>query len=356
MEEKEHIDDKLAFEIRCAMAKEHLQVDACEAFGQLKAKNHDDVSADDAPQKTTRRTYALTFATLAAACAALLFCLIYINKVNGEDNTIGQSIYHAQGTSSEQIQITIDGREIALDKKEAEANNIKLGEDNVIDFSSSSILDEAEIVQSTTLSVPQGKVATIVLPDGTKAWLSPGSRIIFPLSFPSNMPREVKLTGEAYFSVTHDKAHPFIVDCDKFKTKVLGTEFNVRNYAGETPVVTLVEGSVSVSNGNADVTLKPEQCVEVADNESLVAKDADIDVMTSWKNGEFYFDGQTLRQIALEIGRWYNLDVIVVSDAHTDDSIHFNGERAWTVQETIKHLQRISNAQLEIRDNALILK
>ena len=356
MEEKEHIDDKLAFEIRCAMAKEHLQMDASEAFGQLKAKSRDGVSADDAPRKTFRRTYALTFATLAAACAALIFCLIYINKVEDAADTIGQPIYHAQGTSTEQIQIMIDGKEIALGQEEAEASNIKLGDDDVIDFSATSILDEAEITQSTTLSVPQGKVATVVLPDGTKAWLSPGSRIVFPLAFPSNTPREVKLTGEAYFSVTHDKAHPFIVDCDKFKTKVLGTEFNVRNYAGETPVVTLVEGSVNVSSGTKDVTLKPEQCVEIATNESLVAKEADIDVMTSWKNGEFYFDGQTLRQIALEIGRWYNLDVIVVSDAHTDDSIHFNGERAWSVEETIKHLQRISNAQLEIRDNALILR
>lgn len=356
MEEKEHKDDKLAFEIRCAMAKEHLQVDANEAFGQLKAKSCDGVSADDAPSRSRRRTYAFTFATLAAACAALLFCFIYINKVDDKADTIGQSIYHAQGAGAEQIQIMIGDKEIALGQKDAEASNIRLGEDDIIDFSATSILDDAEITQSTTLCVPQGKVATVVLPDGTKAWLSPGSRIVFPLTFPSNMPREVKLTGEAYFSVTHDKAHPFIVDCDKFKTKVLGTEFNVRNYVGETPVVTLVEGSVNVSNGTKDVTLKPEQCVEIADNETLVTKYADVDVMTSWKNGEFYFDGQTLRQIALEIGRWYNLDVIVVSDAHANDSIHFNGERAWTVEETIKHLQRISNAQLEIRDNALILK
>lgn len=356
MQKEEYIDDKLAFDIRCALAKEHIETDADKAFERMKASHDADTDDNTPEQRTQRRSFILPVLSLAAACAAILFCLIYINKVDGKSDTLGQSIYLAQDNDAQHIQITIDGKEIELGEKEAEENNIRLLNDDVIDFSASNILEGAEITQSTTISVPHGKVATLLLPDGTKAWLSPGSRIVFPLAFPSNAPREVRLTGEAYFSVTHDEAHPFIVNCEKFTTRVLGTEFNVRNYSGETPVVTLVEGSVNVSNGSKNITLKPEQCVETEGNESFKAKNTDIDVMTSWKNGEFYFDGQTLRQIALEIGRWYNLDVVVISDLHVNDSMHFNGERAWSVYETIKHLQEISKAQLEIHDNKILLK
>lgn len=350
MKKEEQIDDKLAFEIRCALAKDHLNIDPDEAFQQFKAKQAGDASPGN------KRTLIFTLSAIAAACIGILLYFTPFINIEKQQNYNGQEIYHAQEITSEQIKITIDGQEISLDEQGRKDINVKVNDDNVIDFSSPSLLDDAEIVQSTVISVPQGRLATIMLPDGSKVWLSPGSRIVFPLAFPSNAAREVKLTGEAYFSVTHDVAHPFIVNCNDFKTKVLGTEFNVRNYSGEMPVVTLVEGSVSVSQGTENLTLKPEQAVEVARNARLVAKAADVDVATSWKNGEFYFDGQTLRQIALEIGRWYNMDVVVVSDIHVNDSLHFNGDRSWSPRETIDHLQAISKAKLEIRENTLLLK
>lgn len=356
MQNEDYTDPKLEFEMRCAFAKEHIDVDANEALGQLKSKNADDSDNEPILRHGERRTTMLTFMSLAAACVAILFCFVYINKVKVDDHPEGLSIYHAQVAIPEKIQITVGDKEISLDGDEAKDNNIVVTDDDVIEFSTPSILDEAAITQTNTLRVPHGKVATVLLPDGTKVWLSPGSRLIFPSLFPTDSPREVKLIGEAYFCVTHDESHPFIVNCDRFTTKVLGTEFNVRNYDNETPVVTLVEGSVNVSHGTENLTLKPEQCVSVDKDARLVAKTADLDVITSWKNGEFYFDGQTLRQIVTEIGRWYNMDVVVLSDAHVDDSIHFNGERAWSLSETVQHLQRISKVRLEVRDNTLLLK
>lgn len=35
-----------------------------------------------------------------------------------------------------------------------------------------------------------------------------------------------------------------------------------------------------------------------------------MDHALGWLSGEFYFDGQSLRDIMTEIGRWYNLNVV----------------------------------------------
>ena len=53
------------------------------------------------------------------------------------------------------------------------------------------------------------------------------------------------LSGEAYFKVSYDNSHPFIVETDLGNIKVYGTEFNVRRYTDEQTVrTTLVNGSV----------------------------------------------------------------------------------------------------------------
>ena len=70
--------------------------------------------------------------------------------------------------------------------------------------------------------------------------------------YPSSYDAEewkVTLVGEAYFSVKHDPAHPFIVSVshDRLRVKVLGTEFNIRAYEKENVVqTTLVSGSVNI--------------------------------------------------------------------------------------------------------------
>ena len=49
--------------------------------------------------------------------------------------------------------------------------------------------------------------------------------------------RQIDLSGEAYFEVSHDKHAPFIVNSKQIKTCVLGTKFNVRARQDENRVV-----------------------------------------------------------------------------------------------------------------------
>ena len=75
----------------------------------------------------------------------------------------------------------------------------------------------------------------------------------------------------------------------------------------------------------------------------------------SWKHGAFYFEGQTLREILTEIGRWYNLNVIFTTNQHLDDSLHYNADRSWKIQQVVSQLNNICETHIKIKNNNLIV-
>ena len=206
--------------------------------------------------------------------------------------------------------------------------------------------------ETYTLHVAKGKTAQLILPDGTHVWLSVDSEIAFNSHFGEGAPRRVTLRGEAFFDVHHDTASPFTVDAGDCHATVYGTRFNVRNIEGDAPQVTLVSGKVGVSYHSKTVMLSPGHQA-VLDNGDLMTQEADMDVALSWKDGHFYFDGQTLQEIVDEIGRWYGMPVSYMSDADINTRLHFNAERSWPVTRVIDELNKISHTKVEIRDNRL---
>lgn len=110
-----------------------------------------------------------------------------------------------------------------------------------------------------TLTTYRGETQAVVLPDGSKVWLNALSSLKYPASFASSKDRRVELTGEGYFEIEKDGAHPFIVSTDKQEVEVLGTHFNINSYTDEMATkTTLLEGSVKVSirNGNGNKILE----------------------------------------------------------------------------------------------------
>ena len=121
----------------------------------------------------------------------------------------------------------------------------------------SSVVEE----RYNTLRVPRGGEYSITLSDGTIVYLNAESELRYPVKFVGE-DRRVYLSGEAYFDVVHDKAHPFVVDVKNSTVRVLGTSFDVRAYADEDEVLTtLVQGSVRFSAGKESVILEPGEQV-----------------------------------------------------------------------------------------------
>lgn len=161
-----------------------------------------------------------------------------------------------------------------------------------------------------TLSTAKGETYRVCLPDGSKVWLNAASSLTYAFSLNERGERWVKLNGEAYFEIARDKAHPFVVITDRQKVEVLGTHFNVNSYQDE-PVTetTLLKGSVRVSVAGIEKVLRPGQGAKLG-AKGLVVAEANVALMTAWKDGQMAFKKTDIQSVLRQISRWYNVEVV----------------------------------------------
>ncbi len=170
--------------------------------------------------------------------------------------------------------------------------------------------DPADMTEQVSLRVPRGGEFKITLEDSTEVWLNADSRLVFPATFDAGE-RRVRVTGEAYFAVSHDDNRPFYVETGPLSIRVCGTEFNVRNYDDESAsYITLSTGSILLGcNGKPSTHLSPGHRTTY-DKDTGLMTDAAVDptVITSWRNGKFVFEEQPLKNIMRDLSRWYDFD------------------------------------------------
>ena len=164
---------------------------------------------------------------------------------------------------------------------------------------------------------PQGARTHFELPDGTQGWLNSGSSIQYTSHFEKN--RNVRLSGEAWFEVTTDKKHPFVVSTPALNVQVLGTKFNVVAFADENVTeVVLQEGKVQVE-GNVktfSAELKPnERFIYDGQKKTSTIHNVHAAQFSAWKDGLLVFRNEPLSEVLKRIGRWYNVE-IVMTDPH----------------------------------------
>ncbi len=198
-----------------------------------------------------------------------------------------------------------------------------------------------------TVKVPLGTKQIIVLPDNTKVWINAGSTLNYPKHFGTL--RTVHLTGEAYFEVTKDARHPFIVSTPLMNVKVLGTGFDVSAYPGDNQVkTTLVHGKVLVYQVNKDglvkekaILLPGEQSVFRVAGKTFSVKKVNTKNYTAWRNGKLTFKDTPLPEVIKQIDRWYNVKIFVYDKVieHFDYTVQFDNDSLDCV---LKVLQEIT--------------
>ncbi len=91
---------------------------------------------------------------------------------------------------------------------------------------------------------------TVILPDGSTVKINANSTLKYPDKFAAS-DRIVQLSGEAYFEVIHDSAHPFVVEINNIRVEDIGTSFNISAYPGRNQVeVNVTAGSVRLVDNN----------------------------------------------------------------------------------------------------------
>ncbi|PPL00551.1 FecR family protein [Parapedobacter indicus] len=187
-------------------------------------------------------------------------------------------------------------------------------------------VNEGTREHSLMLTTPKGGTYQVTLPDGTKVWLNAASTLKYPSRFAGNE-RVVELNGEAYFDVTpvrkaansqirksaNSQRIPFKVVSNGQTVEVLGTQFNIEAYGGDSEIkTTLVKGAVRIVPETASqpaVTLSPGQQSRLA-GESIVVNDVDIEPYVAWKLNMFHFKHTPFAEMMHQIERWYDVDVV----------------------------------------------
>ena len=170
-----------------------------------------------------------------------------------------------------------------------------------------------------------GMEYTLALSDGSLVYLNAETSVKYPVVFAGNT-RRVELEGEAYFEVTKDPAHPFIVVAGGVEVEVYGTSFNVNTFVARGVETVLVEGSVgvrSVQTGK-EQRLQPDR-MAVWDEQAgeFEVREVDARRYAEWKSGIFRFSNERLEDILTDLANWYDVSVIYRDDAAKE--LHFSG-------------------------------
>ncbi|MCF6361480.1 MAG: DUF4974 domain-containing protein [Cyclobacteriaceae bacterium] len=291
-------------------------VNTVKAFDQVLTK------IDSLPT-ARKRQLPLWFRYAAVFAGLLMFSYgLYIVIFNSKPKTLPQiTLQLADGS----IQVLDESQaEIIIDKNGQEIVNHQF---NKLSYKQK-IKKEGTIVYNE-LTVPYGRKFQLVLSDGTHIFLNAGTKLKYPKAFSSKGTREVFLDGEAYFSVTENKANPFVVSTDKMSVQVLGTTFNVSSYKNEhNTSATLVEGSVAVYetgekySKNESTTIVPGQQVSLKE-EVFTVHEVNIKKHIAWTEGKLYFVNDRFENIIKEMERHYNVEII---NKHTAlNKVRYNG-------------------------------
>jgi transmembrane sensor len=198
-----------------------------------------------------------------------------------------------------------------------------------------------------TLTTAKGETYILTLPDKSKVWMNAASSLTYTTSLIEHGQRRVKMSGEAYFEISKDKAHPFIVESGDQQVEVLGTHFNVNAYNDETVIrTTLLEGSVKLSEKGISKMLAPgKQAINQAGE--IKIQDANTALVTAWKNNKFIFDRLNIHEIMRMVSRWYNVEVIY-QGAAPEGTFWGSVSRFENVSEVLGPLEKTGNIHFKV--------
>lgn len=170
--------------------------------------------------------------------------------------------------------------------------------------------------QNYIYSTGNGQRANVTLPDGSTVVLNVASRMEVPSHF-GRGGRVVQLTGEAAFSVHHKSGTPFRVITGSNETTVLGTEFLVSRYHGDSVATVIVQsGKVSVDN----IVVSAGERVLASDNWVTSPVAADASAFT-FVTGALTMHETSLRDAIPILNRWYDVDIWISNNAIAEQRI-----------------------------------
>tara|TARA_R110002049_G_scaffold15981_1_gene64512 strand:+ start:942 stop:2075 length:1134 start_codon:yes stop_codon:yes gene_type:complete len=246
----------------------------------------------------------------------------------------------------------------SVEVRDSEGNIVGSQQQNQISYSKASI---KEVLVFNTLTIPNGKKFQLELSDGTVIHLNAGSSLRYPVNFLREGPRQVFLSGEAYFDVAKSESNPFMVNVDELDVKVLGTQFNVSAYGEDEFIdVVLVEGAVGLNKQDQlqsdSVKLSPGQKGSYKQaSESIEVNEVNTSLYTSWMQGHLVFRDLTFNNILKKLERHYNVEIINSNKVLGNEVFNARFDDV-PIEEVLGYFNDIHSIDFKIEENRVIIK
>lgn len=160
------------------------------------------------------------------------------------------------------------------------------------------------------------KIMNDTLPDGSVIVMNKNSSIAYAPAF-SKTGRQLKLEGEAFFNVQHDKANPFIISVDEIKVQVVGTSFNIRKTTDSAAIEVQVEsGIVKMYKAVNEIMVhKGQTGIYTKQNATFSIKDSIDTNSLGYATGTFNFKNATLGEVKGYLEKTFGVTITASKEA-----------------------------------------
>ncbi|HUQ83466.1 MAG TPA: FecR domain-containing protein [Gemmatimonadaceae bacterium] len=162
--------------------------------------------------------------------------------------------------------------------------------------------------EARTLQAANGQTGNLTLDDSTKVTLAPGSKLIIPKQFGTEM-RAVKIEGAARFAVAPGNPRPFEIRAGDAAIIATGTTIIVRAYPNDKLVtVHLRDGQANVRLGKELTPITAGQTMVVDDHKIRKSTPAEVAEAANWTDRRVTISRQ-LRDVVAELNRLYGVEI-----------------------------------------------
>ncbi|WP_152020018.1 FecR family protein [Aliarcobacter butzleri] len=158
------------------------------------------------------------------------------------------------------------------------------------------------------------EIKNIVLPDGSRVILDAKTKV--DIKYFENK-REVNIiSGKALFDVAKNPNKPFIVNANKIKVEVLGTNFEVKNEEDKISI-DVISGKVKVEENKDNkfeelaILTSGKRISFDKENNKIILKDIDIKNIASWKDGILFFQDYSLEKSINEFRKYKDINIFI---------------------------------------------
>jgi transmembrane sensor len=188
------------------------------------------------------------------------------------------------------------------------------------------------------------------LPDGSIVFLNGNTRLSYPENLAEADVRTVTLSGEAFFEIAADEAHPFHIYTEHARVEVVGTAFNLRAMPGEDFTEVEVEEGivhfVAPKLRQRTEQLQAKEKAIIRHGKQLERTRVTALNARSWQTGRLNFRKTAVKSVLQTVERHFDVSIDATQSSIQQCTFNTNFKEA-SLEEVLENFRVIFNVRVK---------